>query len=317
MRQIAKDLGIGKSTVAEFATKHAKDMPRNKGGRSKCLSHQDRRFLVRSITSGSAKTAVDATKQLQAGLNISVTPHTVRNALKEVGLGAIKKPAKPKITKKQACARLDFAKSHCNWTLDDWQQVIWSDETKVNRFCSDGCLWAWIRDGEELQPRHVKQTVKHGGGSIMMWGCMTWHGIGYCCRINGKMDQQMYLQILGDELLQTIEYYNMDQNHVIFQHDNDPKHTAKSVKAWLAKQDFKVLEWPASSPDLNPIEHLWAHLKMQLAKYESPPKGLNELWERLEDEWEKISVDVVRNLIQSLPCRLEAVVKAKGYWTKY
>ena len=56
---------------------------------------------------------------------------------------------------------------------------------------------------------------------------------------------------------------------------------------------------------------------MQLAKYKSPPKGMNELWERLEEEWEKIGVDVVRNLIGSLPCHLEAVVKAKGYWTKY
>ena len=170
---------------------------------------------------------------------------------------------------------------------------------------------------EALQDRHVKETVKHGGGSIIVWGCMTMHGPGYMCKIDGTMDQHLYKQILEDELSKTIEYYDMDMSKVIFQHDNDSKHTAKSVQAWIAGQQFQVLLWPAQSPDMNPIEHLWAHLKRQLNTYESPPKGMLELWERVQAEWDKIDKQTCLTLIESIPRRIEAVIKAKGKWSKY
>ena len=118
----------------------------------------------------------------------------------------------------------------------------------------------------------------------MIWGCMTAHGPGYMCKLQGKMDQHLYKQILEDELCQTIDYNGMDMDHLIFQQDNDPKHTAKSVQEWLSEQQFRVLQWPPQSPDINPIEHLWAHLMQQLNKYESPPKGILELWEHIEEQ---------------------------------
>ena len=75
--------------------------------------------------------------------------------------------------------------------------------------------------------------------------------------------------------------------------------------------------WPAQSPDINPIEHLWSHLKRKLAEYEEPPSGMIELWERIEKEWNAIPASVCQNLIESMPRRVEAVLKAKGGYTKY
>ena len=74
--------------------------------------------------------------------------------------------------------------------------------------------------------------------------------------------------------------------------------------------------WPAQSLDLSPIEQAWDILKRRLAAYEHPPKGIEELWERTQVKWEKISVEECQNLIESMPGRIQAVLKAKGGYTK-
>ncbi|KAJ1300593.1 hypothetical protein OPQ81_002247 [Rhizoctonia solani] len=98
----------------------------------------------------------------------------------------------------------------------------------------------------------------------------------------------------------------------IFMHDNASSHKAGLVRKWLADKGIEILECPAHSPDLSPIEHLWAHLKRELAKYPHPPKGVLELWEGVETEWNKIDAKVCQDLIESMPRRIQAVLKAKG-----
>jgi transposase len=257
-------------------------------------------------------------KKLDCELGIKVSRGTVTNALKNNGLKSHEKQTKPMLSKKNVADRLSFANTHKDWTVEDWKNVIWSDETKINRFCSDGRSWYWSHDGSSLQPSQVKQTVKHGGGSIMIWGCMTTKGPGFMCKIDGKMEQTLYKQILSEELARTIEHYSIDARDVIFQHDNSPIHKAKSVVEYLKNQEYQVLQWPAQSPDLNPIEHLWSKLKRELNKYEQPPNGMLELWKRIEYVWdEKITQNDCQILIESMPRRIEAVIKAKGWWTKY
>lgn len=194
---------------------------------------------------------------------------------------------------------------------------MWSDETKINRFGSDGRIWVWKKSQEKLSKRLVKPTVKFGGGSLMIWGCMTAHGVGYMCRIDGGMDGELYRNILDDYVLETAHYYDMDPRDFIYQQDNDPKHTAKLTKQWFKDNNVELLEWPAQSPDLNPIEHLWDELERRLNSYEAVPTSIHALWERVEVEWEKISKEVCVNLIDSMPRRVAAVLKAKGGYTKY
>ena len=146
---------------------------------------------------------------------------------------------------------------------------------------------------------------------------MSWDGIGYACRMDGRMDGDLYIQILEDELMLSIKHLGKTPSQVIFQQDNDPKHTCKKARDWFKNHQINVMPWPAQSPDLNPIECLWQHLKRKLGEYEKAPSGVLELWERVEKEWNAIRKEVCQNLIESMPRRIEAVLKAKGGYTKY
>jgi transposase len=150
-----------------------------------------------------------------------------------------------------------------------------------------------------------------------MWGCMTAQGVGYACRINGHLNGELYTHILQDEFLQTLEFYGLGIDKIIFQQDNDSKHTSRPARQWFQDKRVEVLEWPSQSPDLNPIEHLWRHLKQRLAAYSTEAHNIDELWERVQAEWEKIPKQVCTDLIESMPGRVAALWDADGGYTDY
>lgn len=110
----------------------------------------------------------------------------------------------------------------------------------------------------------------------MIWGCMTWEGPGHMCPIEGKMDGKLYVEILEDELQGTLRYYKKKPKDVLFQQDNDSKHTCKLAKEWFKSHEIPLMWWPAHSPDLNPIEHVWNHLKQRLGDYKEVLGGIHK-----------------------------------------
>ena len=88
-----------------------------------------------------------------------------------------------------------------------------------------------------------------------------------------------------------------------------------TVRTW--NHDLEVMIWPPQSADLNPIEHLWTHLKARLCEYETPASWIAELWKQVQTEWEAIPASVCQNLIKGMPSRVEAVLKANRDDTKY
>ena len=124
----------------------------------------------------------------------------------------------------------------------------------------------------------------------------------------------MYREILANTLLPSVRALKMGCGWV-FQHDNDPKHTARATKEWLRKKQLKVLEWPSQSPGLNPIEKRWRELKVCIAQRE--PRKLKDLEKVCMEEWAKIPAAECANLVKNYKKRMISLIANKGFCTKY
>jgi hypothetical protein len=288
------------------------------GGRPKKLSPHDQRAISIMMQTRRVSNATQATKEINNIISTPVTIQTVRNTLHKDAFKAHNKPKKPKLTAAQRRARVKFARKHQHWTVDDWKKVIWSDEVKINIYGSDGQRYIWKKEGEDFRDEDVQETKKFGGGKIMVWGCMGWDGPGILCEVEGIMDSVQYVEILEDSLLGSLEKLGLSPADIYFQQDGDGKHTSNRAWDWFDDHGIGLLgPWPGQSPDLNPIEHLWTLLKRRIEEQEERAKGVHDLWDKAAEEWGKITVEECRRLIESMPRRLEEVIRKKGGHTGY
>ena len=127
------------------------------------------------------------------------------------------------------------------------------------------------------------------------------------------MDAKKYCKILGENMLPHLR--EKMALECIFQQNNDPKHSSCLARNFLSDNDVHILDWPSQSPDLSPIENLWKLLDREVKR--KHPSNKRESEEVLRSEWEKISINALIYLVDSMPSRLREVIKNKGYATKY
>ena len=240
---------------------------RKRSGRPKISSSREDRHLVHLSLQDRRLTSPQLKRQWEDTCGIVCSSRTVRKRLDNVGLHGRVAKKKPLLTERHKRIRLNWAKERKNWSLAEWNKIIWSDESKFNLF---GSHYVRRRVGEEYLPECVQQTVKFGGGSVMVWGCISCDGIGTLAKVDGRMKGVDYI-VLSANLL---PYMQSMGPEFIFMDDNAPCHRARAVLQWMSNNSLRRM-WPPQSPDLNPIEHVWDILADKLEQYK--PKNLKEL----------------------------------------
>ncbi|GFV31821.1 transposable element Tcb2 transposase [Trichonephila clavipes] len=221
-------------------------------------------MTVRSATNKPMTSAQNIANELLS-CNVSVSAQTVRNVLHSAGLKA-RTPRK----KSYIC------------------------ESKFDTFTPPSIRKIWRKNKTVHEPKNVLPTLKHGGGNVMVWGCIAHNGAGNLPFIDNKMNALAYIDVLRRKLLDNAKKLSME-NTFIFQQDNNPKHIAIVTKTWLLYYAPRRLETPPLSPDLNPIENLWMHLDTEVRKKITSKQNLKE---KLQEVWNSIDTEIPKKLSQ-------------------
>ncbi|GFV12127.1 transposable element Tcb1 transposase [Trichonephila clavipes] len=174
----------------------------NKSGRGSksILSDVAKRKVLKDINIDPKPSAVKLAAETSRIMGRSVRAETVRNVIRHAGYSCRVARKKPFIILQNQKKHLEFAKTHQLKTDNFWKKVIFSDESKFNIFGSDGRRTVCRKPNTTLDPKNLPPTVKHGGGSVMVWGCMASNGVGNLVFIAGIMDNKLYIDILNNNL---------------------------------------------------------------------------------------------------------------------
>ncbi len=224
-----------------------------------------------------------------------------------------KRATKPLLNQRQHQKHLTWAVEKKNWTVAQWSKVLFSDESKFCISFGNQGPRVWRKSGEAQNPCCLKFSVKFPQ-SVMIWATMSSAGVGPLCFLKSTVNAAIYQEILEHFMLPSADKLYGDADF-IFQQDLAPAHTAKGTKSWFNDHGVTVLDWPANSPDLNPIENLWGIVKRKMR--DTRPNNADELKATVKETWASIPPQQCHKLITSMPRRIEAVIKAKGAPTKY
>jgi hypothetical protein len=327
LSQISESLAIPSSTVFDTIQQNSK---RNNGksiprpGRPKSYTERDKRHIIQLIKRDPFIKYEDIRER--TGLNLSST--TFLSILQDSGYGHWRAKKRPKLTKEHAKLRLEWAKNHKDWTFTEWSKVIWSDESSIELGKGQQQPWVFHLNqlGEKWKKEYIKPYTKGKGLCIMIWAAIWGSAHSEITFLERDFESKKqgysaksYLEVLEANL------FSIWEPGLEFMQDNAPIHSARQIQQWFKDNGIPLMKWPPFSPDLNPIEHAWAKLKELIYKLDpelAAIRGNNEevratFMRLIEKAWEELGQDYFDGLIRSMDSRVNAVLLAKGWYTKY
>ena len=305
-RTIARKTGIALSTVTYNIKKLGQQgslVHRGKNGRHSRITGEAARAIGQYIRSNCEVTAGQIAMKLETEKGIKVSIWTVQRYLRNAGYRNVLPRSKPMMTEEHRVRRLEWANARAD---DNWSQTVFSDETCFQLFRNTVRRWS-------KNPQAEVKRIPKNRQKVMVWGAISANGKIGLCMFEGIMNAKLYIDILKKNLLPAAKRHYGDDWR--FQQDNDPKHTARVSKEFLYTNVPTTIDWPANSPDLNPIENIWNILKTRVERQH--PSSLNDLKATIAKEWAKLENGVIMNLVDSMKSRIIAVIDSNGDHIKY
>lgn len=254
--------------------------------------------------------------KLKERLNLDCSVATIRNCLHRHAIHCRRPAMKIDLTDDHAQLRLNFVEQNLR---RDWTNVIFCDE-KVFSTSEDSRKFLWRLNNTRYDPRHIVRKRHSGRISTAYWGWMSSAGPGELTPISSRMDAVEYVGVLEDVLLPSVQLLYPPPTPITLVQDNSSVHSARVVRDWFGNHpQIELLPWPPKSPDLNPIENLWAiMINMWDQNLDRPIRNRENLHNHVVGIWESLrGRDTCTNLVNSMASRLENTRNANGYWTRY
>lgn len=283
---------------------------RKNAGRKQKLSSRQKRLICKEASKG-----IYSVKEIRNVLKLDVCVETVRAVLHEDNRFQYCKPTlTPWLTEQHKKRRLEWAQKYVRYTDNQWRETIFSDEKKLNLDGPDGMSFYWH---DLRKDKRIRLSRQAGGGSLMMWAAFSYYGRSKVAILSGKQKAEDYCETLEQYLHPMMNIHVQNNHSVLFQQDNAPIHTAHVTCDWLRFNFIRVMDWPARSPDLNPIENVWGALVRDVYRGGRQFYSVPELQSAVLTSWDKISVQLLQSLVSSMPKRCIELLQRSGAKTSY
>lgn len=301
-RKIATEINRSACVVNNYFAKGKTYGQKNKTkGNSKVTKRQKNQLL------GLASKGKHTINEMIDELQLPIKKTAAWNILNKSGrFKYLKRMTRPALKQHHIEKRLAWAKNHMSWSTE-WSNVVFSDEKKFNLDGPDGFQYYWH---DIHKDRQMCTKRNFGGGSLMLWAGFSMHGKTHLAKCSTKMNSSKYLEMLECVLIPFTD--DVMDGDFVFQQDNASIHVSRQSKTWFEDKDIELLDWPAVSPDLNPMENLWGILARKIYANGHQFLSVDELYVAVCNAWREIPFTVLENLINSMPNRVFELIQLKG-----
>lgn len=317
IRDVAEAVHSTKSTIGRLWQRFEEtgDVRERHTGPTRATQPVHDRFIRLQAVRNPNVTASQLRSELQNVHDITVTAQTIRNRLHENTLHSRRPIRVPVLSRGNRTTRLRWAEEHQNWQEQDWAHILFTDESRFGLRPDSRRIRVWRRPGNASRLETIHEVDRYQGGTLMIWAGVSLGFRTDLVLVEGFLTANQY----RDNILEPIvrpHAARIGENFILM-HDNARPHVARTVRHFLEQHNIEVLPWPAQSPDLNPIEHVWDMLKRRVLNQGLVFQTREELFNCLQEQWQQIDQNDIDNFIRSMPNRCRAVINNRGGHTLY